>query len=354
VLVAGLPRSGSTWLARVLTSARGVAYVDEPDNQWRFPFAFRAKRGLRGRFHPLIRPHEEPNEYAELWTQALAVGPNPRTAFSLRERVQQRAAMRLFRLFDRGSDADRSRKEFMRYMRSGGLPPHLAAAERLAVPRRPVAPFDHVVAKSVYAVLALDWIAARFPVEVVVLVRGAYNVLSSWQERGWLGEPGDDMMDEVEPGVQRELSRETGIAIPPVGSVSSLARGACFYALLTRRLLAASDDHPEWHVVSHERLCQQPRESIRELALDVGLPWSAASDRALVSMDRPGTGFEPRRKSARAVEAWRDRLTADHVREIDGVLDGTGIDPLAPLAHHRERAGSVAATESDSARPVRP
>jgi hypothetical protein len=326
VLLVGLPRSGTTWLANVLTAAEGSALNNEPDNHWMFPFAFRAKRGLPGRFHPLLDPEAEPTKYEELWRQAFGLGNGTATGFSTRERARERVAMRLLRLFDRGSDAERSRKAFMRHMHPGLLPPHLALAEMLAVPRRPACSEPHILVKSVYASLSVEWIAARLPVRVIVLLRSAFNVLSSWKERGWLGEPGDDMLDEVDRATQHELSRSSGIPIPPAGQASTLARAAYFFALVTSHLADAARRHPDWQVVSHERLSAD-HERIRELALSAGLPWSGASDAAIESMNRPGAGFDTSRVSSQVQDTWRDRLGPAQTREIRSVLREVGIDP---------------------------
>ncbi len=75
VLVAGAPRSGTTWLATVLAVDNDVGLVMEPDNQWTSAFAFRAKERLPGRVHPALQPGESAPEYRRLWQGAGAVGP---------------------------------------------------------------------------------------------------------------------------------------------------------------------------------------------------------------------------------------------------------------------------------------
>src|SRR5205823_799052 len=49
VLVAGGPRTGTSWVLRALHRAGGVALIYEPDNEWPNPFALKAKLPL-GRF----------------------------------------------------------------------------------------------------------------------------------------------------------------------------------------------------------------------------------------------------------------------------------------------------------------
>ena len=54
VLVAGLPRSGTTWVGEVLGRTAGARYLHEPDNHLLRPEAWWAKRRLGP--YPEVRP----------------------------------------------------------------------------------------------------------------------------------------------------------------------------------------------------------------------------------------------------------------------------------------------------------
>ncbi|MGH3003603.1 MAG: hypothetical protein ACRDM1_13240, partial [Gaiellaceae bacterium] len=127
VLVAGVPRSGTSWIGHVLGSTPGAGYVGEPDNHEHSPFALRAKLGLPGYYYPDVDPSDDAPVYERLWRETFAVQGAGDTAF---ERVRRAAALRLLR---RASDAD---------VLGAMIDPRQATREvslaaRLAVPDRP-------------------------------------------------------------------------------------------------------------------------------------------------------------------------------------------------------------------------
>src|SRR5262249_25000117 len=69
ILVAGAPRTGTTWVARALGSSPDATLINEPDNEWPNPFALRAKLPL-GQY-PVLGPGDEaPKAYDLLWRKA--------------------------------------------------------------------------------------------------------------------------------------------------------------------------------------------------------------------------------------------------------------------------------------------
>src|SRR5664280_440589 len=69
ILLAGMPRSGSTWTMRALATDPSILMVNEPDNEGRQPTAIWAKRHL-GRYPDLERGQDD-ERYRRLWTWAL-------------------------------------------------------------------------------------------------------------------------------------------------------------------------------------------------------------------------------------------------------------------------------------------
>ena len=85
VLLAGVPRSGTSWTGEALGHAANVAYVDEPDG-FRDAFAFRVM--MRYGENPALAPGEDAPEYERLWAGAFAGGRAPS---GLKARLAQRA-----------------------------------------------------------------------------------------------------------------------------------------------------------------------------------------------------------------------------------------------------------------------
>jgi Sulfotransferase family len=303
VLVVGLPRSGTTWIASMLAQAEDAVLVMEPDNQFTVPFALRAKRGLPGGFYTALAPADQAPAYEALWRQAFG---ERGTGYSRVERLRRAAAQRVF---------DRAGEEAAResFTRARGVSPWLRAAERLAVPERPAALAEATVAKSVYATQAVEWLAARLDVQVVVVLRDLRNLLSSWVALGWVE------ADELAASDPALLARRRGVPPVPAGG-SRLARLTWLLALLARALDETARAHPEWHVARHEEVAARPAERFRELAGGLGLRWGAAADEALAASDRPGSGYAIEREASSLPEVWRTRLDDDQVEEITSVL----------------------------------
>lgn len=345
VLVVGLPRSGTTWVARVLGTAPGAVVVEEPDNEKTSPAAVAAKRRL-GRF-PVLDvgggagrvPGTSLQRYAALWAWALAGAPA-----DARLRRAQRLLM--------GADFDALEA---RVSRGARHPRILAAAwlgRSLPSPREagtatPVSPMPggaataggspgvgkvglragdaavRVVAKTVHGVLAAEWLVQRFDVDVVVVFRHPANVVASWLR---MRLPDRDRRLDRVPAVQEGLVHPLGLPAP---GDTALARVCWQAGLLTTALEVAVARHPEWHVVVHEELCRHPAGGFRPLFDAVGLQWGPATDARLAEDDRPGHEYATQRVAAELPEAWRSRLRPDELDAVRRVL------PTFPLQRWR-------------------
>jgi hypothetical protein len=296
VLVVGVPRSGSSWVGRVLGSTPGSAYLNEPDNHQHSPFALRAKLGLPGRFYTELTGDDDAAAYSALWTTAFAAedsGDSPM------DRVRRNVSSRLLR---RATDAEVRRAFAVGRCTSGGL--RMAAA--LAVPERPPAG-DRLVVKSVHAQLSLEWLAARFPIRIAIVLRDPLNVLSSWKQMGWL-RPGAEILEELDPETARRLEARYAVDACGTGTVEQAAH---LIGLLHSALTDVTSRHADWVVLSHEELCARPHEGFQEAAESLGLRWGDAVDALVDDLNRPGRGYETARVTAGLADAWRSRLTAE-------------------------------------------
>jgi hypothetical protein len=325
----GLPRSGTTWVARVLSAPGGVGLVDEPDNHRVDPYAHLATRGVRGDRYPRLVPGDSAAGLENLWRHAFGLEADTPGWQRAARRVRRTAAYRAFPSGSRRRDQKRAIAE------DGKISFRLALAEALAVPAS--APdCSSLIVKSVYSALALEWIASMLPVKVLVVMRGSYNVLSSWH-RLWSTSP-DEAMVDLDFETITSLSETSGISLPAKSS-SWMTRSAFLYGLLMSELTSAAERHPEWKLVWHESLATDPRAHLAEVAKEVGLPWTPDSERAIEEMNRPGVGYETLRITSETPHSWRGRLTSSQVEEIDSVLHGRFSGPPAAsgILHRKGR-----------------
>jgi hypothetical protein len=303
VLIAGLARSGTTWLGEALSGAEGTAYLDEPDNHYRRPWAFRAKAALPGRAYPRLQPGDSAPDYEVLWRRAFGLeagSARGRRAAAVVRRVAARRLLRgvLPRRLRRG------RALVRRDYAGGRRPSRLATASGLALPEAPFDGAHDIVAKSVYAARSVPWVAALAPARVLVLRRDLRGVVASWKAAGWLGDPGEDFLDELGPGGGEALAEEVGVPLPRAG-LTQFGRIAWLLACLASELRAGAARHPDWVVTSYEELVADAGRLLPELAGELEIAWSPAADARLRGPLAPppqSPGIDPRLSDAEAEE----------------------------------------------------
>lgn len=307
-LIAGLPRSGSTWLAEMLARTQDTELVFEPDNHRMFPFAFKGKVGLPGGYYPRLSGEEVASHYERLWSEAFG---GAGTTYDEVERARRKLAHRLLR---RGDQAG-----IRRAFTAVGLPAaRLRVAGALAVPERPSKATRHVVVKSVYAALSLEWIQRRTGARVVILSRDVRRVVASWLRLGWLGDASSDDLAALGHGVRGYLAGRHNVAVPDSAN-SPLARTTWLMMALTRELEDAAHRNG-WFLVHHEELASGLPQSLRTVAEQLDLHWSGAAEEALERSRTAGEGFELARTPDQLEQAWKRPLTAGDAEVVESVV----------------------------------
>ena len=310
LLIVGLARSGTTWVGQTLSGGEGVSYVDEPDNHYRSPFAFRAKAALPGRAYPILCPGDSAPEYTALWEQAFGLDGGATSEAGVTARARHSTST----LIHRGVLPPRLRRGplLVRRAYAGSAPPslRLAAAGRLALPAVPEPGARDVVVKSVYAARSVEWLVGRLPVRVLILRRCLHSVIASWKEQGWLSDANDDFLGELGPGGGRVLAEAPGIPQRRRRSSTAAGRAAWLLGCLAVHLRAATTRHPDWQVVSYEELLDDPYRLLPEIATSAGVSWTDSSDALLRGPHAPPP-------KPQGIDA---RLTAAEVSDVTAVL----------------------------------
>lgn len=304
VFVAGMPRSGTTWIARALAQPAGARYVHEPDNEKLDPFALWAKQGME-RF-PVLSPHEDHDRYARLWESAFEP--------SMREGWQTTLSRRLFQRASRADLEDA--------VATGRLTWVLRAAVMLQPAPACPAPCRRLLVKSVHSVFALRWIASRHRLKKIIVFRHPLNVLSSWRQ---LSLPDATRPLEQHPRLQAFV-QDLDVPLPTPDS-SELLRQAWRFGVLTLALEQTAAADEDWLAIRHEHICADPNNAFHNLASDVGVEWTPAGSDFLRQSDRPGKGFKTHRPTQDMPHRWRDSLDNGEVRRIIATLQAFPLDP---------------------------
>jgi hypothetical protein len=170
--------------------------------------------------------------------------------------------------------------------------------------------------KSVHCALSLEWIAARWDPQVLVVTRDPRNVVASWLD---MDLPDRDRGLDRNPRVRAQVLEPLGLPVAP-SSADPLRRAAWQLGVLSAALDHAAAARPNWLVVRHEDLCLDPSGRFRAVASGLGLDWTEACDAFLSSTDADGSGFEVRRIAADQPDRWRTRLTPVQVDAVEDEL----------------------------------
>jgi len=274
VVIAGLPRSGTSWLAKGLSFAPGFTYYREPDNWEHVPGAER-----RFIFLYLDREHDDP-AYRRLLTRACA--GQVATSYTMSENPGP-----LLRFLGRPG------------RRLGEWCPLLFF-------RKP-----HVLVKLVHASLNLAWLSATFPhAPQLYILRHPCGQFASWKRLGW------------EPQLERLLDNPRLVAdhLDPFKDLIRSARGywervgaywgATLYVV--HRQSAAGDRR---RIVAYEWLCQDPLPRFRELYCQLELGWTPEAERFIRESNTEGDGRSSslNRLAIDQVDDWKKRLSREDI-----------------------------------------
>jgi hypothetical protein len=320
VLVCGVPRSGTSWVAEVLSETDGARLVNEPDHPLTNPAGGTAVSSLG--LHPVLIPGQSAEAYELIWDVTFAGGFPVNAATSRASRV-------------------------LGLLPASVRDPLMSRTARLW--RRVATPPQHVIAKTVAGVFSLEWIAERYGAQVVLTKRNLLSVIGSWMRLGFVPYAGveDPIMLADHPVVRQEYVEPLGLE--PVGpDAPRLERIAFHIGLLAAHLDRLSTIHGDWTVVDHEDFSSAPELHFRELCQRLGLAWSSRVTDRLSSGNAPGSGTATQRTASQLRDSWRRDLDAEQLGRVQAVLAKFGDGFPSILEALNASSDVVMATPSDA------
>jgi hypothetical protein len=270
VVVAGIPRSGTSWVAKALSFDPRYTYFREPDNYDRVA-------GAERRFASLYLAAGMADA---AWDAHLdrAIRGRIATRFTLSEEIARRTA------------------RLPRWLRPVGRSMPLLLRGR-----------QPVLLKLVNSNLALGRLAERYPAaRQLYLVRHPCATFASWRRLGWEPEPRallDSpalMHDHLEPF--RELLHSAR---------SFWERAGAYWGAVNHVVHRQTAAEPGSRVVAvYESLCERGEERFRALHEQLGLAWTDGAADFLRTADRTDDApYSLRRRARDQVHAWRAAVT---------------------------------------------
>lgn len=295
LLVTGLPRSGTSWVGKMLEGSGQLVYVNEPMNPshppGRSPGVLDAS--VEHYFHYICEENADP------WRHAFA------DTLRLRYRLGRELATN-HRPYDLARAARYASLFAMGRLRGRGA-----------------------LLDDPYALFSAGWLARTYDIHVVVLVRDPVSFVGAWRTHRWTVDSRELLAQPLLMRDHLEPSRADLMAV--AGSSDWLASTAALWRAAYRAADRFVHTDDRLHLVRYEDLVADPVAAFRDLYARVGLSWAAAAQQRVVAATttpdqaptkrfrwsvRNGlskTAYRPM-TSAGALDSYRQRLTPEEIR----------------------------------------
>lgn len=282
ILVTGAHRSGTTWVGKMLALAPGVGYIHEP-------FSPRTSAGL------------SPAPFDRYFT-AVTVENEARFLPGLERTLAFR--------YDLGAQ-----------LRAGHSPLELARAARdfaRLVPLRLTG--ARPLVKDPIALLSAEWLADRFRMDVVVLVRHPAAFAASLNRLGWEHDLGSFVVDGRVPEILERHEQEIRDEVDRPGD--AIAHASLLWRILYGAVVGYRERHPDWIFLRHEDAAADPAGTFERLYARLGLELTAAARERIERSSASENPAELRAPhdvtlaSAASLGRWREQLTPAEIERL--------------------------------------
>ena len=285
-----MPRSGTTWVGRVLCAGNGAGYLSEPFNLATSPGTVRVP--VDHWFHHVTADNER--EIVDALEPLLRFEyPLGRELRRCRTYVDLLHTLKMWRSFVRGRG------------------------------RRPLV-------KEPHAMFSAEWFAQRLGSDVVVTVRHPAAVVASWKRLDW----SFDFVNLLEQpalvsGLLRPFRSDMEQALEP--SHDLVDRVALFWHVAYRIVAGYRERFPGFHIVRHEDLSREPLEGYRALYEALGLPLTSEAENAIAAASSAAnpkeTSVEEPHETAldsrATLTSWKRRLSDQELERIRSLTGET-------------------------------
>jgi len=283
ILVTGSPRSGTSWVGRMIGHVPFVRYINEPFNIGNNPCSC----GIKFKYWFSYLSARNLHEYEDHLKHVLYPAY---TSYGLLNLITDIVQSRRIRPLSKYLQAYRSHK---------------------------------VLVKDPIAVFSAETLASMFNMDVIVLIRHPAAIVSSYKALNWthsfshfLHQP--ELMEEHLAPFQAEVEdfvkKEYDI----------IDQAALLWKLIHHMIIQYQKKHPDWIFVRHEDLATTPIEGYQNLFNRLELPYSEHirsviefhSFQAQAQLSDTTRPYSIKRSSSQVVSKWRKNLTHGDVMRI--------------------------------------
>lgn len=287
ILVSGAPRSGTTWVGRMLALSPALHYVHEPFNPSNATAKYLCK-GLQQIRNLYITEENEQQYYRPIKEMLAGKCSLWHCLAQARSYRGCRKAIGLWR-------------ECGIYHRQGKIP----------------------LIKDPIALMSAGWLARRFDINVVVMIRHPAAFVHSMKERNWGFYPSRWALSQ--PLLIRDFLSpfEKEMIALEQEPHDIIAQTALMWKILNYIVLEYKKKNKDWIFLRHEDVAMNPLENFRDLYDKLGLVFSDDIRQAIYDSSKDtnpakGTGSVHfvQRNSRATVSSWKRALTSSDIERI--------------------------------------
>lgn len=265
LFVTGSPRSGTSWVGRMLSLGPGTTYLHEPLNK-RFTVETFKEEPFPYQFMYLNKQNE--SQYLERINRMIGLSP--------------------------GADSK-------------------STPESIPVIKDPIAVFSS------------EWFAHTYDLDVVFMIRHPGAFIKSILMLGWNTDPmaflkQRPLMNELLSDYEPELWKYQNLD-------NKLVQAALMWKMIYHVGHIFQERNPDWIFVRHEDLSNNPNEGFKKIYSQIGLEYTDVQAKEIASYSSSENPIHPRnhwdikRDSKKAVNNWFDFFTKDQIDEIRDLVE---------------------------------
>lgn len=295
VVICGLERSGTTYVGKAISRAKGVHLIHEPLNK---------DFGIKGvpRWYPYVDEADQENSrdvkklirdtinFQAVWTQSSLSG------YPFITRLSKRAY---------GG-------------RSGFVWSALRLKKRLGLS------FQTVCLKDPFATFAIGHIIKSYRARAVCMIKHPCALYLSHKRRG---RPGhfEDLFSQ--PNLQDRYARDISTETWKLAKSNNSAGIALFWKLMARAITSQAKEFRDLSIVCHEDLCLSPKETIEGICAHFNIAYADRIEKYLHKTSQSNQVYAKigklhsfRRNSLALKDAWREGISPQEEEMIQEVV----------------------------------
>lgn len=320
IMVSGIPRSGTSWISRVLGYSDSTAYYYEPDNEHNNLMAYVYKQHLH-RF-PYLTEHDDKNGLYTIFRNTIN-GRYMQDYSKLSTLIKTVLGINLnsteLEVIKKCNHLDRARGSRLKQGLGRKLKVNIGKMLYFLFRRFESHNWNNrlPLIKTVHSALALPYLQSHFNPRMLVVLRHPASIIASHLR---LDNP--DIYRNV--SIQEKLVRDYLQAY--IKDLKALkhplekagAQIAVFYHVLGKQLRVNAD----WIKIHHEDFCRDPLGEFKQMYDKLGLNWSNDISEKVSALDVRGESYTPQRLAKRQINKWRREL---NTRQVEKIRRGYGI-----------------------------